>query len=99
VGVCHRVAALGPNVVGVTLGSRGYVAVANGREIERPAYPVEAVDTTGCGDIFHAGYTYGLLRGWSVDERLDFAAWAASRVALALGGRTAIPSPGEWPGR
>jgi ribokinase len=96
--VCRRVAELGPSVVGVTLGARGYVALADGVEIERPAYPVEAVDTTGCGDIFHAGYTYGLLRGWSVEKRLDFAAWAASRVALRLGGRTAIPAPEEWNG-
>ncbi len=96
--VCHRLAALGPSVVGVTLGARGYVAVADGMEIERAAYPVTAVDTTGCGDIFHAGYTYGLLRGWGVEKRLDFGAWAASRVALKLGGRTAIPAPEEWSG-
>lgn len=96
--VCHRLAEMGPTVVGVTLGERGYVAVAEGIEIERPAYPVEAVDTTGCGDIFHAGYTYGLLRGWNVEKRLDFGAWAASRVALKLGGRTAIPAPEEWSG-
>jgi ribokinase len=96
--VCRRVAELGPSVVGVTLGARGYVALAEGVEIERPAYQVEAVDTTGCGDIFHAGYTYGLLSGWSVDKRLDFGAWAASRVALKLGGRTAIPAPEDWSG-
>ena len=91
--VCRRVAELGPSVGGVTLGARGYVALADGVEIVRPAYPVEAIDTTGCGDIFHAGYTYGLLRGWSVEKRLDFGAWAASRVALELGGRTGIPPP------
>lgn len=93
---CHRVAELGSSVVGVTLGARGYVALAEGVEIVRSAYPVEAVDTTGCGDIFHAGYTYGLLKGWNVEKRLDFGAWAASRVALELGGRSAIPAPEDW---
>ena len=32
-------------------------------------------------------------------ESLDFGAWAASRVATALGGRAGIPPAGEWPGR
>ena len=96
--VCHRLAELGPRVVGVTQGERGYAAVADGIEIERPAYSVDAVDTTGCGDVFHAGYLFGLLNGWEVAQRFDFAAWAASRVATELGGRTGIPKPDEWQG-
>jgi ribokinase len=89
---CHRLAELGPRVVGVTLGSKGYVALDRGRVIERPAYSVEAVDTTGCGDVFHGGFTYGLIRGWDVDKSLEFSAWAAAMVSLKLGGRAAIPS-------
>jgi sulfofructose kinase len=89
---CRRLAKLGPPVTGVTLGERGYVALAEGRIIERPAYRVQAVDTTGCGDIFHGGFTYGVLQGWSVEKSLDFAAWAAAMVGLKLGGRAGIPS-------
>jgi ribokinase len=96
--VCHRIAGLGPRVAGLTLGSRGCVAVADGRELVQPAYPVDPVDTTGCGDVFHAGYAYALIHGFDVRDRLDFASWAASRIALELGGRTAIPRPDEWPG-
>jgi sugar/nucleoside kinase (ribokinase family) len=40
--------------------------------IRRPAYPVEAVDTTGCGDVFHAGFIYGLIKGWTADQSLDW---------------------------
>ncbi|MGE5310482.1 MAG: PfkB family carbohydrate kinase, partial [Nitrospirota bacterium] len=50
-----------------------------------------AVDTTGCGDVFHGGFTYGLLRGWNVEKSLEFAAWAAAMVSLQLGGRAGIP--------
>jgi len=89
---CRRIAELGPRVAGVTLGSKGYVAWAEGRMIVRPAYRVEAVDTTGCGDVFHAGFIYGLIRGWEYEKCFDFAGWAASRVSLRLGGRTGIPS-------
>jgi ribokinase len=88
---CRRIAALGPAVAAVTLGPRGYVALEGDRWVEGQARPVNACDTTGCGDVFHAGYVYGLLQGWDIGRRLDFAAWAASRVATALGGRSGIP--------
>jgi ribokinase len=93
---CREMAALGPGVVGVTLGKEGYVAIDRGRLIRRPAYPVAAVDTTGCGDVFHAGFIYGVLQGWTVDRSLDWGAWAASRVALKLGGRAGIPPLPGW---
>lgn len=89
---CRKIAKLGPQVVGVTLGPRGYVALADGRVIEKPAYPVEAVDTTGCGDVFHAGFIYGLIQGWDFEKCFDFAAWSAAMVSLQMGGRSGIPS-------
>lgn len=92
---CRKLAEYGPRVVAVTRGKEGYVALVEGELIDRPACPAEAVDTTGCGDVFHAGYTYGLLQDWPVEERLDFAAWAASRVSLKMGGREGIPTRRE----
>ncbi len=89
---CRRIAELGPKVAGVTLGSKGYVALAEGRVIEKPAYRVEAIDTTGCGDVFHAGFIFGLIRGWNYEKCLDFAAWSAAMVSLKMGGRSGIPS-------
>lgn len=97
-GACRRLAEFGPSVVGVTLGSRGYVAMTGGRLFERPAYTVEAFDTTGCGDLFHAGLSYGVARGWSPEKSLDFGAWAAAMVARHLGGRSGIPATGDYPG-
>jgi sulfofructose kinase len=93
---CFRLSELGPRVVGVTLGPKGYVALVGEKIIEQPAYPVRAVDSTGCGDVFHAGFIYGLLQGWQADQCLDLGAWAASRVALKLGGRAGIPSLESW---
>lgn len=89
---CRRLAELGPKIVGVTLGAKGYVALAEGILIERPAYPAEAVDTTGCGDAFHAGITYGMIQGWRIRKTLDFGAWAAAMVSRKLGGRAGIPT-------
>jgi len=93
---CYKLAELGPRVVGVTLGPKGYVALADGKLIKRPAYAVEAVDTTGCGDVFHAGFIYGLMQRWNVEKSFDFAAWAAAMVSLKLGGRAGIPSLADW---
>ncbi len=93
---CFKLAELGPRVVGVTQGAKGYIALDQGRIIEGPAYPVNAVDTTGCGDIFHAGFIYGMLMKWTVDKCLDFAAWAAAMVSLELGGRAGIPKIEDW---
>jgi sugar/nucleoside kinase (ribokinase family) len=89
---CERLADLGASVTGVTLGKKGYVALISGRFIAKPAYPVDAVDTTGCGDAFHAGITFGTLQGWEPEKSLDFGAWAAAEVSRKLGGRAGIPS-------
>jgi ribokinase len=88
----ERLAERGPRVAAITLGGRGYAALLEGRHIRKPAYPAKAVDTTGCGDIFHAGFVYGLLRGWGPERSLDFGAWAAARVSRRLGGRAGIPT-------
>ncbi len=96
-GACRRLAELGPAVVGVTLGERGYVALTKDGFAQHPAYPAAAVDTTGCGDIFHAGITFGLAMGWSTLRCLDFGAWAAARVSEHLGGRTGIPDVADIP--
>ena len=88
---CRALQRLGPEIVGVTLGNRGYLVLKQTEWIERPAYRVKAVDTTGCGDLFHAGITYGILRGWNLEKTLDFSAWAAASVSTTLGGRAGIP--------
>ena len=95
---CRKLAAMGPEMVGVTLGNRGYVARYRGQWIHGKAYPVDAVDTTGCGDVFHAGAAFGMMQGWAAEAALDFAAWAASRVATAMGGRQGIPEVTDWQG-
>ena len=89
---CRRIVELGPRVAAVTLGGKGYVALAEGRLIERAACPVQAVDTTGCGDVFHAGFIYGLFQNWEVTQILRFANAVAALKCRSLGGRKGIPT-------
>ncbi len=95
-GACKRLAALGPQVCAVTLGARGCVYFSEGIVTFQEAYPVKAVDTTGCGDVFHGAYVYGLLEGWPVAQRFRWASWAAAQVAQHLGGRAGIPSKEQF---
>lgn len=88
----HALAGLGSGTMVVTDGSKGSWALNGGSIHFQPALPVEVVDTNGCGDAFHGGYGVGLLNGWPLETRIEFAAWVASRVATALGGRSGIPS-------
>jgi sulfofructose kinase len=82
----------GPWFVGVTLGPGGALACVRGEFHYVPAFHVPVVDSTGAGDIFHAGSIYGLLQGWSVPDTLRFAAAAAALKCEKLGGRPGIPT-------
>lgn len=89
---CSLLLEKGPRLAAVTLGAAGYVARYGATTLRKPAYPVAAVDTTGCGDVFHGGFIFGLVQRWEWDACLDFAAWAAARVSLQPGGRKGIPT-------
>ena len=59
---------------------------------QRPAYAVAAVDTTGCGDVFHGAYASALARGLDMEERVRFASAAAALKATQRGGQGGIPT-------
>jgi sugar/nucleoside kinase (ribokinase family) len=75
-----------------TLGPDGVLAW-DGKDFHySSAYCVPVVDTTGAGDIFHAGFIYGLLQGWPLDRQLDFSCAAAALNCMANGARGGIQS-------
>ncbi len=77
----------GCRVVGATMGEGGVVVWDGTEFVERAAFQVEVVDTTGAGDVFHAGFCYGLVRGWELRRTLDFACAAAALNCTAVGAR------------
>ena len=84
-----------PGFLCTTLGSEGAVALLDGEFLHVEGFKVSVVDTTGAGDVFHAGFIYGLLQNWEVAEILKFANFAAAFKCRALGGRKGIPSQEE----
>jgi sugar/nucleoside kinase (ribokinase family) len=82
----------GCRLTAATLGPDGVLAWDGTQFHSRPAYRVPVVDTTGAGDIFHAGFIYGLLKGWSLERQLDFSCAAAAINCMADGARGGIES-------
>lgn len=75
-----------------TLGIDGVLAWDGTQFHYAPAFRVDTVDTTGAGDLFHAGFIYALLRDWPMQKRLDFACAAAALNCTAVGARGGIHS-------
>ncbi len=75
-----------------TLGEDGVLAFDGTHLLHTPAFCVPVVDTTGAGDIFHAGFIYALLQDWPLDRQLEFACAAAALNCSAVGARGGIQS-------
>ena len=83
-------ARFGSRLTGATLGQDGVLAWDGEQFHYAPAFCVDAVDTTGAGDIFHAGFIYALLQGWPLPKQLEFACAAAALNCTAVGARGGI---------
>jgi len=79
-------------VAGVTLGRLGTLAWDGSRFHYSRGFEVRAVDTTGAGDVFHAGIVYGILRRWPLQATLEFSCAAAALNCTAFGARGGIKS-------
>jgi sugar/nucleoside kinase (ribokinase family) len=82
----------------VTMGAEGswYLpGESPGRAQYQAAFRVEAVDTTGCGDVFHGAYAAFLSQGMKIGERVRLAAAAAAIKATRPGGQQGIPASAE----
>jgi sugar/nucleoside kinase (ribokinase family) len=74
----------GARHVVVRLGERGSTVgwLENGslKRFNTPAFEVQVVDSTGCGDAYNAGFIKGLSLGWGLEE--------CSRLGCACGAQT-----------
>lgn len=81
--------------VAVKMGGRGALA-RSGQQLVRVSPPdVIVVDTVGAGDTFDAGFLYGFLHGWPLEQALRLATVCGSLSTRAAGGTAAQPTLAE----
>jgi hypothetical protein len=77
--------------VALTLGRKGSIIMHEGEVWPVEGLEVEAVDTTGAGDMYAAGVLYGITNGLSWHQAGHLGSHAAARVVAQLGAR--LPKP------
>ena len=87
-----KIRSLGPRAAVITCGPDGAYYADETSEGHVEAFPVEAVDTTGAGDVFHGAVAFGLTQGWDLREVVTFASAVSAIKCTKVGGRTGIPT-------
>jgi len=80
----------GSRLAAATLGDAGVLAWDGVKFHYCQAFEITPVDTTGAGDIFHAGFAYALVQGWGLAQALEFSCAAAGLACTAPGARGGI---------
>jgi sulfofructose kinase len=88
----NELARSGRACTAATDGSRGcWFKAGKGDVVHQPSFPVEVVDTTGCGDVFHGAYAAAIVRGMLPDKAIQYAAAVAALKATHRRGQVGIP--------
>jgi sugar/nucleoside kinase (ribokinase family) len=82
-------------VVAIKMGSGGALAIRGAVLHRAPAIPVKVVDTVGAGDTFDAGFVYGFLQDWPLEESLKLAIACGSLSTQQSGGIEGQPALAE----
>lgn len=84
----------GINTVVIKDGSNGAYALNEKEEVKIPSYKVDAVDTTGAGDFFNAGFLHAYINNYSLEKSVTIGNWVASQ-AIKTKGHESLPSKEE----
>jgi sugar/nucleoside kinase (ribokinase family) len=84
-----------PGLLTVTVGARGAVALDGDELVHVAGFAVEAVDTTGSGDVFRGAFLAGLLQGLPTVDLLRCANAAAAVSCTKAGALDGVPSLAE----
>lgn len=79
----------------VTLGPEGAMLLVGDELITEKGFVINAVDTTGAGDVFRAAFIYGLLKGYPPRPMLRFANAAAAVSCTRAGAMAGVPALDE----
>jgi ribokinase len=83
---------MGPQMVVITLGSKGVYYVSKREQKFVDAYPVKTVDTTAAGDVFCGVLAAQLVKNKKVEDAIKFANAAAALSTTILGAQPSAPN-------
>ena len=75
----------GIHTIVIKMGENGSYASTPEAEYLAPAYPVDAVDATGAGDAYAAGFLAGTLMGWDLKATAELASATGAACVTAMG--------------
>jgi len=90
--ICDVFLEMGAKNVVIKNGEDGCYVHKNGKLIDTPPYKCNAVDTTGAGDSFCAGFITGLIKGLTIVECGKFANAVGAHCVMEKGATTGIKS-------
>ena len=88
----EEILSAGPEMVVITMGSRGAALFIREARYSTSVYDVPVRDTTGAGDCFHAAFLYGILSDWNLQHCLEFANAASAILIQKIGARGRLPT-------
>jgi sugar/nucleoside kinase (ribokinase family) len=92
--IANKLLDLGPKLVAITIGAEGCLIASREKSYTIPAFQVDVVDTTGAGDAFMGGLSYGLLQGWDT-RRVGLLANACAALCCTKVGARAMSKRDE----
>ena len=85
--MARKLLKMGPSIVAITMGANGCLLASKDQIVHVPAFTVKPVDTTGAGDAFMGGLSYGLLQKWDLERVGAFANACAALCCTKVGAR------------
>lgn len=85
--MAQKLLQMGPSIVAITMGANGCLLASKDQIVHVPAFNVKPVDTTGAGDAFMGGLSFGLLQKWDLERTGVFANACAALCCTKVGAR------------
>jgi len=85
--MAQKLLQMGPKIVAITMGANGCLLASLEKTVHVPAFTVKPVDTTGAGDAFMGGLSFGLLQNWDLERVGAFANACAALCCTKVGAR------------
>lgn len=90
--VAERLLSYGLKIVGLKMGEEGSYVRTPDQELRVPAYRFEAIDGTGAGDAYVAGFLRAMLEGWDLERTVKFASAVGGLCTTGLGTTAGVRS-------